>query len=189
MRAGETIATGRRTARSGDDDQAVGVHPSSATATSPQSSYIVPCPKRIVTARVGYSACWSKSPGVVIVRSLISVVTLGVLLTTRSAVGEAQKRNERPTTQQEPTAPQGMCRVWLNGVRADSQPAPTDCVSALRNRPPNARVIFGKQGDQRSLPRNPAPDTSRRDDPSRSRPDKKRPDKPDKPDDRVRSRR
>jgi hypothetical protein len=39
--------------------------------------------------------------------------------------------------------PAGMCRVWVNGVPAERQPAPTDCASALRNRPPNARVIFG----------------------------------------------
>ena len=122
-------------------------------------------------------------------RTLISVVALGTLLTMRSAVAEAQKRNERSANPQEPSAPPGMCRVWLNGVRADSQPAPTDCATALRNRSPNARVIFGKQGDQRSLPRNPAPDTSRRDDPRRTRPDRKRPDKPDKPDDRERFRR
>ena len=114
--------------------------------------------------------------------SLNSLVALGMLLTTSTAIAQAQKGNERPTTQQEPSAPAGMCRVWLNGVRADSQPAPTDCASALRNRPPNARVIFGKQGDQRSLPRNPLPDTSRPDDPRRSRPDRKKPDKPDKPD-------
>jgi hypothetical protein len=155
----------------------------------PATEQALPCsvlPKVLCSMSAAYHYCscgvssvMVETRGVVIVRSLISVVLLGVLLTTRSAVAEAQKRNDRPLTQQEPTAPQGMCRVWLNGVRADSQPAPTDCASALRDRPPNARVIFGKQGDQRSLPRYPAPDTSRRDDPRRSRPDKKRPDKPD----------
>ncbi|OYV63808.1 MAG: hypothetical protein B7Z72_14240 [Gemmatimonadetes bacterium 21-71-4] len=33
--------------------------------------------------------------------------------------------------------------MWVNGVPAERQPAPTDCASALRNRPPNGRVIFG----------------------------------------------
>ena len=41
--------------------------------------------------------------------------------------------------------PAGMCRIWLDGVPAGQQPAPTDCVSALRNRPSNGRVIFGDE--------------------------------------------
>lgn len=39
--------------------------------------------------------------------------------------------------------PPGMCRVWVDGVPAGQQPAPTDCRTAIRNRPPNGRVIFG----------------------------------------------
>lgn len=41
--------------------------------------------------------------------------------------------------------PAGMCRIWINGVRPNQQPAPTDCASAVRNRPPNGRVIFGPE--------------------------------------------
>ncbi len=36
-----------------------------------------------------------------------------------------------------------MCRIWLDGVPAAQQPAPTDCASAVRNRPAKGRVIFG----------------------------------------------
>jgi hypothetical protein len=39
--------------------------------------------------------------------------------------------------------PAGMCRVWLENVPAAQQPAPTDCASAVRNRPAKGRVIFG----------------------------------------------
>ena len=39
--------------------------------------------------------------------------------------------------------PAGMCRIWLNDVPAGQQPAPTDCASAVRNRPSNGRVLFG----------------------------------------------
>lgn len=39
--------------------------------------------------------------------------------------------------------PPGMCRIWLDNVPPAQQPAPTDCASAVRNRPANARVIFG----------------------------------------------
>jgi hypothetical protein len=36
-----------------------------------------------------------------------------------------------------------MCRIWLDGVPAAQQPAPTDCATAVRNRPAKGRVIFG----------------------------------------------
>jgi hypothetical protein len=39
--------------------------------------------------------------------------------------------------------PAGMCRVWLDDVPAAQQPAPTDCPTAVRNRPEKGRVIFG----------------------------------------------
>ena len=39
--------------------------------------------------------------------------------------------------------PAGMCRIWLPNVPASKQAAPTDCPTAVRNRPANARVIFG----------------------------------------------
>ena len=55
--------------------------------------------------------------------------------------------------------PAGMCRIWLNGVPAGQQPAPTDCATAVRNRPSNGRVIFGDdyveksdKGDKKELP-------------------------------------
>jgi hypothetical protein len=38
--------------------------------------------------------------------------------------------------------PSGMCRVWIDNVPASQQPAPTDCASAVKNRPLNGRVIF-----------------------------------------------
>ena len=39
--------------------------------------------------------------------------------------------------------PAGMCRIWLDDVPAAQQPAPTDCATAVRNRPAKGRVIFG----------------------------------------------
>jgi hypothetical protein len=41
--------------------------------------------------------------------------------------------------------PQGMCRIWIDGVPPNQQPAPTDCVTAVRNRPVNGYVIFGDE--------------------------------------------
>lgn len=47
--------------------------------------------------------------------------------------------------------PEDMCRIWLNGVPPAQQPAPTECSLAVRNKPPNGRVVYGprKTGSQR----------------------------------------
>jgi hypothetical protein len=58
---------------------------------------------------------------------------------------------QRPTAPPVPSnlrPPTGMCRVLLDGVAPGQQPAPTTCESALRNRPANGRVIFGKDFPQ-----------------------------------------
>src|SRR5258708_25085816 len=39
--------------------------------------------------------------------------------------------------------PAGMCRVWVDGVPAAQQPAPTECAAAVRHVPANGRVIYG----------------------------------------------
>lgn len=44
--------------------------------------------------------------------------------------------------------PAGLCRVWLENVPASQQPAPTDCATAIKNRPNNARVVFGNLKDE-----------------------------------------
>lgn len=45
--------------------------------------------------------------------------------------------------------PAGMCRIWIEGVPANQQPAPTDCNTAVRNRPVNGTVIFGEDSPKR----------------------------------------
>jgi hypothetical protein len=63
----------------------------------------------------------------------------------------AQSRDKDIPPNQRP--PAGMCRIWLDDVPPAQQPAPTDCASAVRNRPAKGRVIFGddyvspKRGD------------------------------------------
>jgi hypothetical protein len=42
-----------------------------------------------------------------------------------------------------------MCRVWIDGVPPGRQPAPTDCATARRTAPANARIVYG---DDRSFP-------------------------------------
>lgn len=48
--------------------------------------------------------------------------------------------------------PPGLCRVWLENVPASQQPAPTDCATAIKNRPNNARVVFGNLKDEAAKP-------------------------------------
>jgi len=55
--------------------------------------------------------------------------------------------------------PAGMCRVWLDKVPAKQQPAPTDCPTAVKNKPANAKVLFGddyvekgKKTEEKELP-------------------------------------
>ena len=65
--------------------------------------------------------------------------------------------------------PAGMCRIWVDNVPAARQPAPTSCATAIRNKPPNARVIFppGRTGDTKGVaPNRPRPDTTKRKPPS-----------------------
>jgi len=95
------------------------------------------------------------------VPSFLRSALIGVVgLTLAAGVAEAQRpvpqrpQPTRPPTQQSQGTreqivppgffpPAGMCRIWINGVPAGQQPAPTECASAVRNRPANARVLFG----------------------------------------------
>ena len=86
-----------------------------------------------------------------------SMKILGCLLAMAIAVptARAQAPVRTPPVQKQEIPknlrpPAGMCRVWLEKVPANQQPAPTDCASAIRNRPPNARVIFSEDSEKRA---------------------------------------
>ena len=73
-------------------------------------------------------------------------MTFAFLLTAAMAPAlGAQGRGERkaPNIPQEYRPPAGMCRIWLDDVPAGQQPAPTDCATAVKNKPQKGRVIFG----------------------------------------------
>ncbi len=53
------------------------------------------------------------------------------------------KRQQQPMVPKAYRPPAGMCRIWIEGIPPNQQPAPTDCVTAVRNRPVNGTVIFG----------------------------------------------
>jgi len=88
--------------------------------------------------------------------SLLRLAMPAVLgLIVSASVAEAQRpvpvKPQAPATQQSRRdivppgffPPAGMCRIWINDVPAGQQPAPTDCASAVKNRPANGKVLFG----------------------------------------------
>jgi hypothetical protein len=90
---------------------------------------------------------------------LVAPAVFGVVVS--ASLSEAQRpvpvdSRQNATQQQQPSSreqivppafypPAGMCRIWINQVPAAQQPAPTDCASAVRNRPANGKVLFGDQ--------------------------------------------
>jgi hypothetical protein len=82
----------------------------------------------------------------VIVSASLSEAQRPVPVNSRQNMTEQQQQSSRE--QIVPPAfypPAGMCRIWINQVPAAQQPAPTDCASAVRNRPANGKVLFGDQ--------------------------------------------
>jgi hypothetical protein len=82
---------------------------------------------------------------VIVKRLLIAALVgfgLAAFQSTAGAQSFAPSRSRQDPVPQRYRPPAGMCRIWLDSVPANRQPAPTDCASAIRNLPPNARVIF-----------------------------------------------
>jgi hypothetical protein len=52
--------------------------------------------------------------------------------------------------------PPGLCRVWLKGVPAARQPAPTSCGQAAKTRTPGSTLMFGDDGEAPRAPARPA---------------------------------
>jgi len=86
----------------------------------------------------------------------------------RGTAQSGKSKEQDPPIPKAYLPPAGMCRIWVDNVPAARQPAPTDCPTAIRNRPPNARVIFpagkaGRAAEPKALtPTRPRPDTTKR---------------------------
>lgn len=96
-------------------------------------------------------------------RLTITLAFLGVAALAPLHAAGAQQRVDKkpPTIPAESRPPAGMCRIWLDDVPAGQQPAPTDCASAIKNKPQNGRVIFGddyaKKDDKGDKKKGPPP--------------------------------
>lgn len=97
-------------------------------------------------------------------RSVVPAVVLLLLAAGQAAVAQGAPAGAPPARAQgDPGGeggevpkgyqpPPGMCRLWVAGVPASQQPAPTDCATAVRNRPGNARVIYGEPAKGKNAP-------------------------------------
>lgn len=74
---------------------------------------------------------------------LALILLLAVAAPSSAQTAEQGKGGDQNAVAHRP--PPGMCRIWIDGVPAERQPAPTDCATAIRRRPSNARVIFGDE--------------------------------------------
>jgi hypothetical protein len=68
---------------------------------------------------------------------------LFTLVCSAGLAGVAHAQQKGGDVPKEYRPPRGMCRIWLDDVPARQQPAPTDCPTAVRNRPSNGKVVFG----------------------------------------------
>ena len=82
-------------------------------------------------------------------RLLMAAAVLSLTIPAGQAFAQSRDKdkdrdNEKAGVPREYLPPAGMCRVWVDGVPPQQQPAPTDCASAVRNKPANGRVIYGE---------------------------------------------
>lgn len=81
------------------------------------------------------------------------IVAFGVLVaasrsdaqTVRSFTTPERRPEQKVSIPRAYLPPKGLCRIWIDSVPARQQPAPTDCATAIRNKPQNGRVIFSEQ--------------------------------------------
>jgi hypothetical protein len=86
-----------------------------------------------------------------------SICLVGSLASLAALPMGAQEKSSKETkaasnVPQSAQPPAGMCRIWLENVPASQQPAPTDCASAIKNRPNNARIVFGDLSKEAARP-------------------------------------
>jgi hypothetical protein len=78
-------------------------------------------------------------------KGLTAVLTFSLIagMATSAAAQQKPQKDSSKSIPADARPPKGMCRIWIDGVPPAQQAAPTDCRTAVRNRPENGRVIFG----------------------------------------------
>jgi hypothetical protein len=82
-----------------------------------------------------------------------AVAMAGAIAVGQATTAGAQDKRVPP----ELIPPKGMCRILIDDVPVSQQPAPTDCKTAVKNKPANGRVIFGDDYVKKDDPRRPDP--------------------------------
>jgi hypothetical protein len=91
-----------------------------------------------------------KHPEVVVFRSSVRILCFASGLAAVAALPLSGQETSTRETKAAPGVPKsaqppaGLCQIWLENVPVGQQPAPTDCATAIKNRPNNARIVFGK---------------------------------------------
>lgn len=73
----------------------------------------------------------------------IALLTLAGPVAARGQTAGASAAETVITIPKSMLPPAGKCRVWMPDVPASQQPAPTDCTTALRQKPASAYLVFG----------------------------------------------
>jgi hypothetical protein len=83
----------------------------------------------------------------VLMQKIRYAMAAGAALFIASATAGAQLPGRtgapRTTTTSSTAVPAGMCRIWIDGVPATRQPAPTTCEVARARVPNNGHIIYG----------------------------------------------
>src|SRR5215218_4490448 len=87
----------------------------------------------------------------------VSTAAFVALAALANPAGAQQGRGRPPEIPAAYRPPAGMCRIWIDGVAPRQQPAPTDCPTAVRNKPANGWAISGDDYVQRGRTKLPPP--------------------------------
>lgn len=97
------------------------------------------------------------------VRGVIPAAAAALLLGSSLAAAQEKPKEEEIIIPASAMPPEGMCRVWLKDVPERSQPAATDCATAIKSRPRDALLLLGEPSRNAKLPtarRSPIPSRS-----------------------------
>ena len=83
---------------------------------------------------------------------LVAVLAASVTLAPLAGAQEKRKDEQEVVIPVSALPPEGMCRVWLPDVPERQQPAPTDCLTAIRTRPRDAILLLGEPTPNAKLP-------------------------------------